>query len=482
MADVADAVKPIEENQAVTNVNEEKVEDAAAPELDVEAVKTDESAVKSADTAGSKDADDSKSPDHKRKDGRASISAQDRRENKRARGNYSGPRPNANINSRFDDLPESNDADEIRRQVEFYFSDSNLPIDAYLLSSTGGHRNRPVELKVIHNFKRMRHFQPFSAVRDAVKESNFLDLNDNDEITRKIPLDEKFTDDPMHNRTLVHTSSMPRSIYAKGFGEESKSTHLDIEAFFAPYGPIQSVRLRRQGDGAFKGSVFVEFESDDAQRAFLDLDPKPQWDGKDLEIMSKQEYVDLKHQGIMDGVVKPRSPRDFGGQKYRGKDRRGSKGHDDRDRRRHDDRDRRGSKDKFDKDDWKGRRDRDQRDDRRGGFRGRGDRGRGGRGDRGGRGGRRHSPDFIDKKRRRGSEDDGVREEQDERIKVKPMEVKTDEAAGVAETKIDGKANGEAAGIAAEEVQKQVAESKKRALDDEGDGQNEAKKVKADES
>lgn len=494
MADVTEAVKSVtdDEQQVETTADGEKIEGTAAPKIDTEEVKGNGGAAKEEDTQETKDtiddtkedaASDSKSSGHKRKEEPASISAHDRNERKRGRG---GSRYNANITSRFDDQPESNDADDIRRQVEFYFSDSNLPIDAYLLSSTGGHRNRPVELKVIHNFKRMRHFQPYSAVRDAVKASDFLDLNDDDEITRKIPLDEKFTDDPMHNRTLVHTSSMPRSIYAKGFGDETKSTHLDIEAFFAPYGPINSVRLRRHGDGAFKGSVFVEFEGEEAQQRFLELDPKPQWEAKELEIMSKQEYVDIKHQGIMDGVVKPRSPKDFGHNKWRGKDRR----YDDRDRRGskgYDNRDRRGSKDKFDQDDWKGRRDRDQREDRRGGHRGRG---RGGRGDRGGgRGGRRASPDDIDKKRRRSDEDEEDREEED-RIKVKAMKVKTDEDAGedggetsarAEEINAEAKTNGNAAERAAEETEKLIGESKKRALEDEGEAQGEAKKVEADE-
>ncbi|KAF2768286.1 winged helix DNA-binding domain-containing protein, partial [Teratosphaeria nubilosa] len=233
----------------------------------------------------------------------------------------------------------SNDADEIRRQVEFYFSDSNLPIDQYLLTETGGHKNRPVPLKVIHGFKRMRHFQPYGAVRDAVKESKFLDVDDHDEITRKKPLSDKFSDDANENRALVHTSSMPRSIYAKGFGEETKTTHLDIEQFFAPYGPISSVRLRRKDDGEFKGSVFVEFETEELQKQFVELDTKPQWNGKDLEIMGKQEYVDVKHQGILDGTVRPKSP----GSRGRGNNRRYDGGR----------RDRRGS---FDKDDWKNRR------------------------------------------------------------------------------------------------------------------------------
>ena len=217
-------------------------------------------------------------------------------------------RRNTRIKTRFDELPESDDPVEIRRQVEFYFSDSNLPIDTYLLDITGGHKNNPVPLKTIHNFKRMQHFQPFSAVRDAVKASNFLDLGDDDQITRKEPLDAKFTDDAVHNRTLVHSASMARSIYAKGFGEENKTSQLDIEGLFDPYGPVRSVRLRRHDDGEFKGSVFVEFANEELQQAFLALDPKPDWNDKELEIMSKQEYVDMKHQGILDGNVKPRSP------------------------------------------------------------------------------------------------------------------------------------------------------------------------------
>ena len=218
---------------------------------------------------------------------------------------------------------------------------------------------------------------------------------------------------------------MVRSIYAKGFGEESATTALDIEAFFEPYGPLNAVRLRRHEDGEFKGSVFVEFNDEEGQRQFLELDPKPQWDGKDLEIMSKQEYVDMKHQGIMDGTVKPRSPdgRAFNGDRRgrgRGGNYRGNRDRDGGERRS-------GEKREWvDKDDWKSRRDhdndRDRRDgDRRGGRGGRG-RGRGDRRDRGGdrrgggRGGRRGSPDFRDKDRRsdRRDRDDNRKDKNDD--------------------------------------------------------------------
>ena len=492
---VEEAVKPHgethdEEKPEVVKDGEAKAEVVKDGESRSEAVKDTADKQNDHDVEMKSEASGSKSPEEKRKGGPVSISAHERHERQRNRG---GARYNSNIKTRFENLPESNDPDEIRRQVEFYFSDSNLPIDLYLLQKTGGYRNRPVWLKTIHNFKRMQHFQPFSAVRDAVKQSKFLDLNDDDEITRIVPLDEKFTDDPNKNRTLVHTSSMPRSIYAKGFGEETKTTQLDIEAFFEAYGPPKSIRLRRSDDGGrFKGSVFVEFEDDEAQHRFLELDPKPKWNDKDLEIMSKQEYVDMKHQGIMDGVVKPRSPHHHsnrGDRKYAGQDRRYSGGYDDR-------RDRRGSRDYHDKDDWKGRRDRDQEDDRRGrrgGYRGRG----GGRGDRRGRGGRRPSPSFRDKrKRRRDDDEDEERSELDKKMeKGEKDDVPSRPEAELKKAKLDGdagepKAEGESTagakeaktnGEAIEKVEKPAVESKKRALD-EGESQGEAKKVKAEDN
>ncbi|RMX98500.1 hypothetical protein D0868_10058 [Hortaea werneckii] len=361
IASKEEKVEKLEEQEQVIDGERNGATDAKSEE------KKDDAKDEQNDTA-------SQSPYSKRKD----RSENDRHENKRGRGGGRGRggRGGGNHNrnrARFEDQPESKEPDEIRSQVEFYFSDSNLPIDAYLLGLTRGSENRPVPLKLIHSFKRMRHFQPFSAVRDAIKDSKFLDLNDQDEITRKTPLADKFTDDAEANKKLVHSNNMTRSIYAKGFGEEHEKTHLDIENFFQPYGTVNAVRLRRKDDGEFKGSVFVEFGDEETQKSFLELDPKPQFDGKDLQIMSKQEYVDTKREGILDGDVKPKSQSSY----YRGRGRGG------------------GKKDSIDRDDWNKRRDRDQ------GGRGRGrGRGRGGRG----RGGGRDN-------RRRGSNDDGAEAE-----------------------------------------------------------------------
>ncbi|KAL1988904.1 hypothetical protein VTN96DRAFT_6893 [Rasamsonia emersonii] len=230
-----------------------------------------------------------------------------------------------NIKSDLTSQQESSDPVAIRKQVEFYFSDSNLPMDRFLLSKVGGSKNRPVDLTLIHSFKRMRHFQPFSAIVEALKSSETLELTDNDtKVRRKVPLPESVDENLDPNVIKVfEDKAMSRSIYAKGFGPEEPSTQFDIEAFFAAYGPTNAVRLRRTPDKIFKGSVFVEFDSEETQKKFLALDPKPKWKGQELIIKSKKEYCDEKVKEIEAGKIKP-------SKSYRGRGR-GGRQNDDRD-------------------------------------------------------------------------------------------------------------------------------------------------------
>ena len=180
-------------------------------------------------------------------------------------------------------------------------------MDKFLLSKVGGSKNNPVELSVIHSFKRMRRFQPFEAIVEALRESTFLELTDNDTcVRRKVPLPASLDSGPTPEAIQVFEDrSMPRSIYAKGFGEEEPSTQFDIEAFFARYGPTNAIRLRRQESKIFKGSVFVEFATEELQQNFLSLDPKPKYKGKELSIMSKKVYCEGKVADIKAGRIKP---------------------------------------------------------------------------------------------------------------------------------------------------------------------------------
>ncbi|OHE97310.1 La domain-containing protein [Colletotrichum orchidophilum] len=263
-------------------------------------------------------------------------------------------------------LKETDDPVEIRKQVEFYLSDSNLPHDKFLWELVGGFDNKPIPLKTITNFKRMRRFQPYSSVVAALKESKQVDIAGEE-------------GDETIQRKQAYTSGNDkfnaRCVYVKGFGDEEPSTQFDLEAFFNQYGTINSVRLRRTNEKLFKGSVFVEFPNEEAAQKFLALDPKPKWKDHDLKMMPKIDYVKEKSALIHAGKLEPNSSRRF----FEGKEGEGRGG-------RGGGRGRGGRGGNFGKDDWKQRRDHDQKNGFRGGRGGRGGRGRGRGGDR--RGGR----------------------------------------------------------------------------------------------
>lgn len=192
---------------------------------------------------------------------------------------------------RFDptSLPKSEDAKEIRKQVEFYFSDSNLMTDKFLYTMVSENEGW-AELRTVANFKRMRRFQPFTAVVEALRESTELDVDESGEkIKRKTEL-KPFT---------AANGPVSRSIYVKGFPEETKTLQIDIEKYFETFGEIKVVRLRRTDDGLFKGSVFVEFSTLEEQEAFLkkgggEAESKLKFEDSELEVMSKKAYLDMK--------------------------------------------------------------------------------------------------------------------------------------------------------------------------------------------
>lgn len=84
------------------------------------------------------------------------------------------------------DHPEG---EEIRRQVEFYFSDGNLATDNHLLGLCRGRENLPVSISQILGFKKMRRFRPKKLVVESLRKSDFLEVDAAGKtIKRKIPI------------------------------------------------------------------------------------------------------------------------------------------------------------------------------------------------------------------------------------------------------------------------------------------------------
>ncbi|KAL7785990.1 hypothetical protein V8C37DRAFT_393119 [Trichoderma ceciliae] len=286
-------------------------------------------------------------------------------------------RENLQNNRKFDASVRkvTDDPEEIRKQVEFYFGDWNFPQDKFMWETCGGAENKPIPIEKMHSFKRMRCFQPYSAVVSALKESKILEVSGEEGkevVKRKVPYK------PM---AASKAKAEAATVYVKGFGDEQPDTQFELETFFAQFGQVNGLKLRRTNESLFKGSVFVTFADEETAKKYIATDPAPKWKDHDLKIMSKHEYCEEKSQLIKQGKLAPSGATQkkfYEGKDFGKRNARNGPG---------------------DQDDWKKRREQDQKNgfrDRRGGGRGRG--GRGGRG-RGGRDGRRDRDSGREEKR-----------------------------------------------------------------------------------
>ncbi|KAE9389442.1 hypothetical protein BT96DRAFT_866347 [Gymnopus androsaceus JB14] len=185
------------------------------------------------------------------------------------------------------DDPDTDRKARARRQVEFYFADSNLPYDKFMWQLHSKTPEHWVSIEAVASFKRMRQYSQgengLKWVADALRESEYLEVDETGiNVRRKTEVKEP-------------KGQFDRSVYAKGFeGDESNNLQQRLEDFFQGYGSTNEVRLRRNDDKSFKGSVFVEFTEPSGVEAFLKADPKPSWNGADLVIMTKEDYCEMK--------------------------------------------------------------------------------------------------------------------------------------------------------------------------------------------
>ncbi|KAF1955732.1 hypothetical protein CC80DRAFT_525921 [Byssothecium circinans] len=95
-------------------------------------------------------------------------------------------------------LPEEHpQGPEIRRQVEYYFSDENLRTDLHLLQCCGGRDNLPVSISRICGFKKMRAYKGKQQIAAALRKSPLLQVTeDGKQIARKEPLQGPCATDP----------------------------------------------------------------------------------------------------------------------------------------------------------------------------------------------------------------------------------------------------------------------------------------------
>lgn len=177
---------------------------------------------------------------------------------------------------------------KILKQVEFYFSDSNLPRDKFLKGLVDKDAEGWVEIATLASFARMKALSTdMDVVVAAIKTSPSLLKVDEEgtKVKRCVPLPES---------TDFVQQQTERSSYAKGFAAD---TTLDvIEEFFTAElkegEKLNAVRLRRLKDKTFKGSVFLEFNNKETAERVAALTLK--YKETDLVMMTKAAYLDMK--------------------------------------------------------------------------------------------------------------------------------------------------------------------------------------------
>jgi len=173
---------------------------------------------------------------------------------------------------------------KIKKQVEFYFSDSNIVKDAFLKSKVESTEGGWVAASLLASFKRVKEMLKEGGVEeanaakficDAVNGVEDLEVdNEKLQIRRKNPIPEK-------------TDADARTIYVKGWPRDPEPTLEAVSDFYTAQGvKVLCVRLRRSEYGRyrghFKGTLTVELATVEQAKELLEKKPRPEGGAEEM--------------------------------------------------------------------------------------------------------------------------------------------------------------------------------------------------------
>lgn len=231
---------------------------------------------------------------------------------------------------------------EIIRQIEFYFTDANLPYDKFMFLQSSPHLDpvkapnmtaeekkkaedygpgcSPVLFQTVASFKRMR---PFTSKYPTSKLVQIIESSTTEPKLVEIMTQELNGKPTFYIRRILkleetnRAGASDRCIYVKGFLseedlEKEEPAHMQskLEQWAKQWGAVAVLRMRRQNpvkhqkdnesrDKKWKNSVFIEYrEPDSAEKLvnqFKQESDKPKFDGRELSsVMFKIDYVTMK--------------------------------------------------------------------------------------------------------------------------------------------------------------------------------------------
>lgn len=188
---------------------------------------------------------------------------------------------------------------DIIRQVEYYFGESNMRRDKFLTQKMEEDEGKWVPISVLLTFNRLKALtEDPKVVADTLAKSThgIIEVSEDRQKLRRHP------DNLLPEFNEIRRKELSsRTAYAKGFPLDSKMDVL-IEYFNNNFEKVENVIMRKyfkEEDKAyyFKGSVFVLFESKEAAENFVNK-PDLKYGEKALLRYMQEEYIRVKKQEL----------------------------------------------------------------------------------------------------------------------------------------------------------------------------------------
>lgn len=160
---------------------------------------------------------------------------------------------------------------KIKDQVEYYFGNVNMQRDKFLIEQTKLDEGW-IPMTVMLNFKKLATLSKnVDVILKALESSDLIEISEDKKKIRRSPTYPL----PEYNEEY-RKAQEARTVYVKGF--PLTNTNIDkLKAFFDPYKPFETIVMRKYQDNKdkvykFKGSVFVQFETLDGAKAFMNVE------------------------------------------------------------------------------------------------------------------------------------------------------------------------------------------------------------------